>query len=63
MSFASSWGAVVLILIIGTALTIIRARQKSVASSVLMHMGYNGLTSILAIIHTGGFRHLERLSQ
>jgi CAAX protease family protein len=63
MSFAKSWGAIVVISIIGFALTIVRAVKKSVAAGVLMHMAYNGFTSVLAIISTGGFRHLERLTR
>lgn len=62
MSFKSSWGAILVISIIGFALTIVRAVKKSVAAGVLMHMAYNGFTSVLAIISTGGFRHLERIT-
>jgi len=63
MPLSDSWGAVLIILIIGFALTIVRAKTKSVAAGVLVHMSYNGFTSLLAIIATGGFRHLERLTQ
>jgi hypothetical protein len=62
MPLSNSWGAVLLILIIGMALTIVRAVKKSVAAGVLMHMAYNGFTSLAAIVVTGGFRHLDRLS-
>jgi membrane protease YdiL (CAAX protease family) len=62
MPFAKSWGAIVVIAIIGFALTIVRAVRKSVSAGILMHMSYNGFTSLLAIISTGGFRHLERLT-
>jgi len=62
MSFAKSWGAILVISIIGFALTIVRAVKKSVAAGVLMHMAYNGFTSILAIVSTGGFRHLDRIT-
>jgi membrane protease YdiL (CAAX protease family) len=63
MPFAKSWGAILVISIIGFALTIVRAVRKSVAAGVLMHMAYNGSTSVLAMISTGGFRHLERLTR
>jgi membrane protease YdiL (CAAX protease family) len=63
MAFAKSWGAILVISIIGFALTIVRAVKKSVAAGVLMHMAYNGFTSILAIYATGGFRHLERITR
>jgi uncharacterized protein len=62
MPFSATWGAVLIIFIIGLALTIVRALKKSVAAGVLMHMAYNGSTAIAAIIQTGGFRHLDRLS-
>jgi membrane protease YdiL (CAAX protease family) len=63
MAFADSWGAILVISIIGFALTIVRAVKKSVAAGVLMHMAYNGFTSVLAMISTGGFRHLERITR
>ena len=63
MRLAASWGAVLIIFIIGLALTIVRAVKKSVAAGMLMHMAYNGLTSIMAIIVSGGFRHLDRITQ
>ena len=62
MPLSSSWGAVLLIFIIGLALTIVRAVKKSVAAGVLVHMAYNGFTSLAAIVVSGGFRHLDRLS-
>jgi hypothetical protein len=62
MPLSASWGAVLLIFIIGLALTIVRAIRKSVAAGVLMHMAYNGFTAIAAMIHTGGFLHLDRFS-
>ncbi len=57
-----SW-AVLVIFLVGLALTIIRALTKSVAASFLVHVGYNGTLSVLLVISTGGFRHLERLNQ
>jgi uncharacterized protein len=63
MAFKNSWGAILVISLIGFALTIVRAVKKSVAAGVLMHMAYNGFTSVLAIISTGGFRHLERITR
>jgi uncharacterized protein len=57
-----SW-AVLIIFLVGIALTIVRAVTKSVAASFLVHVGYNGTLSILLFIATGGFKHLERLNQ
>lgn len=57
-----SW-AVLIILLVGIALTTVRALTKSVAASFLVHVGYNGTLSVLLLIATGGFRHLEKLNQ
>lgn len=57
-----SW-AVLLIFLVGVALTTVRALTKSVAASFLMHVGYNGTLSLLIYFVTGGFRHLEKLNQ
>jgi hypothetical protein len=58
-----AWGPVLIIFMVGLALTITRAVTKSVAASLLMHMAYNGTLSILLFVGTDGFRHLERLNQ
>jgi hypothetical protein len=57
-----SW-AVLIIFLVGVALTTVRAITKSVAASFLMHVGYNGTLSLLMYVVTGGFRHLEKLNQ
>jgi uncharacterized protein len=57
-----SW-AVLIIFLVGIALTTVRAVTKSVASSFLVHVGYNATLSILLFVATSGFRHLERLNQ
>jgi membrane protease YdiL (CAAX protease family) len=58
-----AWGPVLVIFIVGLALTIVRAVTKSVAASLIMHVAYNATLSVLLFIGTGGFRHLERLNQ
>ena len=58
-----SWGPVLVIFLVGIALTTVRAVKKSVAATVLMHMAYNGSIFIAAYIATGGFRHMERFNQ
>ena len=60
---ARSWGPVLIVFLIGLALTIIRAVTKSVAAGVLTHMAYNGTISMLLFMASGGFRHLEKLAQ
>jgi CAAX protease family protein len=57
-----SWGPVLVIFVVGLVLTIVRETRNSVASSLLIHMAYNGTISVLMFIATDGFRHLERLS-
>lgn len=58
-----SWGPVLIIFMVGLALTLVRARTKSVAASLLIHIAYNGTLSVLMYVATDGFRHLEKLNQ
>jgi membrane protease YdiL (CAAX protease family) len=55
-----SWGAVLIIVLVGIVLTTIRAVTKSVASSFLAHVGYNAALMTLAAIATDGFRQMEK---
>jgi len=56
-----SWGPVLVILLVGLALTYVRAKKNSVAASLLIHVGYNGTIGVLMFVTTDGFRHLEKL--
>ena len=58
-----AWAPVLVIFMVGLALTITRAVTKSVGASLIMHMAYNGTLSVLLFVGTDGFRHLERLNQ
>jgi len=58
-----AWAPVLVILIVGLALTITRAVTKSVAAGLLIHIAYNGTISFLMFVGTSGFRHLEKMSQ
>jgi membrane protease YdiL (CAAX protease family) len=58
-----AWGPVMVVFLVGVALTLTRAKTKSVASSMLVHIAYNGTLSILLFAGSDGFRHLERLNQ
>ena len=58
-----SWGPVLVIFIVGLALTAVRAVKKSVAATVLMHMAYNGTIFVVTFIATDGFRHMEKFNQ
>lgn len=57
-----SW-AVLIIFLVGVALTTVRALTRSVAASFLVHVGYNATLSLLLFVATSGFRHLEKLGQ
>jgi len=58
-----AWGPVLIVFLIGLTLTVIRAVTKSVAAGVITHVAYNGTISVLVFIVSGGFRHLDRITQ
>ncbi len=58
--YGYSWAAVLIICLVGAVLTMVRAVTKSVASSFLVHVGYNGILLLLTAIATDGFRHMEK---
>ena len=55
-----SWSAVLIIVLVGVVLTTVRAVTKSVASSFLAHVGYNGTLMVIAAVATDGFRHMDK---
>ena len=55
-----SWSAVLIVVLVGVVLTTVRAVTKSVASSFLAHVGYNGALMMLTALATDGFRHMEK---
>ena len=58
-----AWGPILIVFLIGLALTIIRAIARSVAAGVLTHLAYNGTISVLAFVATDGFRHLDKIAR
>ncbi len=58
-----AWGPVLVIFLVGTVLTLVRAYRDSVAAGLLVHVAYNGTLSVLMFVGTDGFRHLEKLNQ
>ena len=58
-----SWGPLLVIFLVGIALTTVRALKKSVAATVLMHMAYNGTLLVAELIATDGFRHMDKFSK
>lgn len=63
MQLGFAWAAVFVIFLVGVALTTVRAVTNSVGSSVVVHIAYNLTLTVVTFAGTGGFRHLERLSQ
>jgi uncharacterized protein len=57
-----AWAPVLVVFLVGVALTITRAATKSVAASLLIHVAYNGTLSALLFAASDGFRHLEKLN-
>lgn len=57
---AYAWAPLLVLFVVGAVLTIIRARTGSVATCVLVHMGYNLVLFVLLFFGTGGFHHMER---
>jgi len=60
VQYGYAWGAVLIIFLVGVVLTTVRAVTKSVASSFLAHVGYNGTLMVLAAWATDGFRHMDK---
>jgi membrane protease YdiL (CAAX protease family) len=59
---ADAWVPLLVLFLVGAVLTTIRARTHSVATCVLVHMGYNATLFSIMFIYTQGFRHMEKLS-
>ena len=54
---AHAWVPLLWLFLVGLILTYVRARTKSVATSVLIHVSYNGTLFGLLYFATQGFRH------
>jgi membrane protease YdiL (CAAX protease family) len=48
---------------ISLVLTFVRVKTESVAASAMVHAAYNGFIFVTAIAATGGYRHLEKMTQ
>lgn len=59
---AHAWAPLTWLFIVGMVLTLIRARTKSVANCVIVHVTYNATLFGILFIATQGFRHMERLT-
>ncbi len=58
-----AWGPVLVVFLVGLVLTMVRAKQNSVAAGLLIHMAYNATITVAMLAATDGFRHLEKLNQ
>jgi uncharacterized protein len=57
---AYAWAPLLVLFCIGAVLTIVRAKTESVATAVIVHMGYNLTLFIMLFFGTDHFRHMER---
>ncbi|MGE5206230.1 MAG: lysostaphin resistance A-like protein [Chlamydiota bacterium] len=57
----NAWGPLVVLFVVGAVLTAVRAFTQSVASSMLVHIGYNLTLFGLLFVASGQFQHLERV--
>ena len=60
---AQSWAPLLVLFMVGLVLTLTRAVTKSVASSFLIHLGYNSTLFGLLYLATDHFRHMERMAR
>jgi len=58
-----SWAPLVVLLVVSSVLTLARALTKSLATSVLIHVGYNSTLFGSMYFATDHFRHLEQLTR
>ncbi len=53
-----TWGLVSLLILVGVIFTFARAWTGTVLASFLLHLGYNSMIAVTAIIATKGFSHM-----
>jgi membrane protease YdiL (CAAX protease family) len=58
---AHAWVPLLVLFIVGTALTAVRAWTRSVATGLLIHIGYNTTLFAVLFVATDGFRHLDKV--
>jgi membrane protease YdiL (CAAX protease family) len=59
----NAWGPLLVLFLVGMALTIARILTGSVVPGLLMHIGYNGTLFTLLYLASDGFRHLDKVLQ
>jgi len=58
---ARAWAPLLVLFVVGCALTYVRKRTQSVSASFLVHAGYNAFLFGMIFVATGGFRHMDKL--
>jgi membrane protease YdiL (CAAX protease family) len=58
--YGYAWAIVLMIFIVGVVCGVVRATTRSVAASVLVHVGYNGTQMLIAIFLTHGFTRMPK---
>jgi hypothetical protein len=58
--YAWAWSAMLVLLVVGLALTLVRVLLRSVAAGFLLHLGYNLTLFVMLFLTTDHFRHMER---
>jgi len=53
-----TWGVVVMLILVGITFTFARARTGTVLASFLLHLGYNSMIAVAAVIQTHGFTQI-----
>ena len=60
---ANAWGPLLVLFLVGMALTLARILTRSVVPGLLMHIGYNATLFTLLYLASDGFRHLDKVLQ
>ncbi len=60
---ANAWGPLLVLFLVGLALTLARILTRSVVPGFLMHIGYNATLFTLLYVASDGFRHLDKVLQ
>jgi hypothetical protein len=58
--YAWAWSAALVVFLVGVVCGVVRAATKSVGASFLVHVGYNGMQMVIAVVATHGFQHMEK---
>jgi membrane protease YdiL (CAAX protease family) len=58
---AMAWAPLLVLSVVGSVLTFVRARTNSLATCVLVHAGYNFTLFTMLFFSTGHFHHMEKM--